>query len=335
MIDVRFERTDRQDIDWTELDGLDDRMVSQRRAWLEFVAQTQRGEVVVARMIDDGETVGFLSGVLVRRLGLRIFGSPMDGWSTPFMGFNLKPGVARRDALHAAEAFAFEDLGCVHMELRDRNLTVEDGAAFGFKHRVRQSFESDLALDEKILFARLEAQCRKVRQAIRHGVTVEEAAPQGFAEEYYSQLLDVFAKHPFKPTVPLSRIRALIQHVHPTGDLLLLRAVGSCGKRIATCICPVMRNWGVLWGAASYRSEQHLRPNELLLWEAIRRCKSRGVTVFDCGEGGDYKKKYGVEEIRNLHFFESAHPMLQVTRTRAYALYRGVRNARSRLARRG
>lgn len=332
---MKFEQIGLDAIEWALLDDFDDRVVSQRRAWLAFLAETQRGEPVVARLSDGGETIGFLTGIVARRFGLRVFGSPLDGWSTPFMGFNLRPGVARRDALRAAEDFVFNDLRCMHMELRDRHLTVEDGSALAFDHRIRQSFESDLALDEKTLFALLEPQCRnKVRQAMRNGVTVEEAAQHGFAEEYYCQLLDVFAKHQQKPTFTLSRVRALIEHVHPNGDLLLLRAVRADKKPIATCICPIMRDWSVLWGAASYRSEQHLRPNELLLWEAIRRCKSRGVTTFDWGGGGDYKRKYGVSEIQNPHFFKSAYPILQTARRNIYTLIMEFRRARSRLARR-
>lgn len=332
---MKFEQIDPADADWSQLDGYGDRVVSQRRGWLEFIADTQRGDVTVARLMDDGEAVGYLSGIRTLRFGLRVFGSPLDGWSTPFMGFNLKPGVDPRAALRAAEVFAFRQLGCLHMELRDRRLAVDDGAALRFDHRLRHTFISDLARDEDALFALMTPACRRnVRAARRNGLIVEQAEPAGFAETYYDQLLDVFAKQGLKPTYGVDRVRALIDHLHPTGSLLLLRVKRPDGAIVATGLYPGFRAWCFFWGSASYRADQRLRPNEILHWEAMRYWKARGAVCFDWGGGGDYKKKFGVTPVTNPHFFKSAHPFMQTVRSQVYALIRGLRNTRSRLARR-
>jgi len=63
-----------------------------------------------------------------------------------------------------------------------------------------------------------------IRKAEKSDITIEHAAPGGFAEEYYGQLLDVFGKQGMKPTYRLDRVKKLIEHIHPSGDLLLARA---------------------------------------------------------------------------------------------------------------
>jgi CelD/BcsL family acetyltransferase involved in cellulose biosynthesis len=51
------------------------------------------------------------------------------------------------------------------------------------------------------------------------------------------------------------------------------------------------------WGGASFREHQLLRPNELLMWYAMKYWKSRGIEWCDLGGGADYKRKYGTIEV--------------------------------------
>ena len=83
--------------------------------------------------------LGYFTGAVVRKFGFRILGSPFPGWTTAYMGFNLLPDVPRREALAALEAFALRELRCIHLEIMDHNLSLEDGQSLGFSacaHRV-------------------------------------------------------------------------------------------------------------------------------------------------------------------------------------------------------
>ena len=82
------------------IDDLRTRNVFQTRAWLEFVASTQRAEPVVAHVERDGELVGAFTGLIVKRFGVRILGSPFQGWMTGPMGFSLDPSVPRPEAMN-------------------------------------------------------------------------------------------------------------------------------------------------------------------------------------------------------------------------------------------
>ena len=74
------------------------------------------------------------------------------------------------------------------------------------------------------------------------------------------------------PTYPStgSGSRALIAISARPAHLLLLRAREPDGRCIATAVLPWHHRTMYFWGGASYRQHQHLRPNEALIWYALR-----------------------------------------------------------------
>ena len=131
------------------------------------------------------------------------------------------------------------------------------------RRSVYETYQSDLARSEEDLFKGMESACRRcIRKAEKSGVTVEEAGDLAFADEYYEQLKDVFAKQGKLPTYPVERVRVLMKHMLPTGRLLALRARDPEGRCIATGLYPGMNDMAFFWGNASWRSGQQWRPNE-------------------------------------------------------------------------
>ena len=296
---MRLRRLPLDAVDWASLDAFPGRVVFQTKEWLSFLAETQRGDPVVAALEDGAETVGYFTGMVVRRSGLRILGSPFPGWTTMYMGFNLPEDVPRRAAAEALLDLAFGPLRCVHVEVRDHALTAKDLLALGFEAKPFTTYLVDLIGSEEDVWARLKSSCRgRVRKAEKSGVVIEEATDLGFADDYVAQLHDVFVKQSLVPTYGADRVRALIRNLLPTGRLLLLRARDSEGRCIATGIFPAMSGTMYFWGGASWREHQHRSPNEALLWHAMRHWKARGTTTFDMGGGGDYKRKYGGELVQ-------------------------------------
>ena len=294
---MKLERLPLEAVDWDELDAFPDRVVFQTREWLEFVARTQGAEPVVAAIADAGRTIGYFTGLVVRKYGLRLLGSPFPGWTTSSMGFNLRDGARRPEAARALVDFAFGPLRCVHLELKDRRLHETELERLGFSSSPTVTFEVDLSPDEDAIFANMTSACRRaVRKSEKEGVVIEEASGAEFADDYYAQLEDVFAKQSLRPMYGASRVRELVRCLEPTGRLLLVRARAPNGASIATGIFPAMNGVAYFWGGASWRSHQGLRPNEALFWYAMRCWKERGMTVLDMGGGGEYKRKYGPTE---------------------------------------
>ena len=298
------------------LEQFEDRTIFQTRDWLTFVEHTQNAEPVIAVIEDRDRQVGRFTGLIVKKYGLRILGSPFPGWTTSYMGFNLDPSVSRSDALLALKDFAFRQLNCIHIEIMDRRIEKEDFQKAGFIFKIGTTgFEVDLSKDEDAIFNGMTPSCQRcIRKATKTGVVVEEAVDASFVDDYYSQLIDVFAKQGLTPTYSRERVRSLIECLLPTGRLLLARAKDNQGTCIATGIFPAMNDTMFFWGGASWRLHQHLRPNEAVQWFAMRYWKARGIIKYDMCGGGEYKKKYGVREIEVPWGRKSRYPVLETFR---------------------
>ena len=241
--------------DWKRLDAFADRTVFQTREWVSFVSESQKATPVLAELSDGGAVVGYFTGLTFSRFGVKVLGSSFPGWTTPYMGFNLVPGASRATALQALETSVWDELKCLHMEVSDPNFAVEDGQKLGFQCEAYESYRTDLTRSEEEIFNAMDSACRRcIRKAEKSGVAIEEAHDAGFADEYYEQLKDVFAKQNLVPTYSVERVRALVKNLEPTGRVLLLRARDAQGNCIATGIFPGFNKIAEFWGNASLRS---------------------------------------------------------------------------------
>ncbi|NLE74973.1 MAG: GNAT family N-acetyltransferase [Actinobacteria bacterium] len=314
------------------IESFSDCTVFQTDEWLNFVEETQGAQRVVAVVRDGNTVVGRFTGLIVKRLGVRLLGSPSPGWTTAYMGFNLQPDVSRVEALTALNRFAFKDLGCIHYEVMDRSITAEQVDELGYRYRPLAGFEIDLTRSEDELFATMHRNIRyETRRAKRAGVTIEEAVDDGFAEDYYTQLIEVFKRQGLKPTYDISRVRSLIRHLLPVGRLLLLRARESEGSCASTLLALGFNGQAYFWGASSRRHLKVPHRNESLLWYAMRYWKTRGMTVFDMGGGGEYKRRYGGKAIIVPWIRKSRYPGMDLIREgmRRYSIFRQRRGADS------
>jgi len=321
---LHFERLNLTLDDWdTRLKAFSDCTIFQTAAWLRFLENTQRGEVVIAALTDDHQIWGYFSGLMVRKCGISILGSPFHGWTTPYMGLTLSARIPRSAALRALVEFAFQRLRCLHLELADRYVRREDLDGLNCDFQVYCGYEVDLAASEDALLGKMTRQCRQcIRKATRCGVVVEEATDLSFADEYYDQLRAVLGRKGLRPFYDLQRVRELIRILQPAGSLLLLRVRAPEGTSIATAISVGAHSAAYLWGYASYQNYQILRPNELLLWYTMRYWKRRGIRTFDMGGPGEYKRKFGGYEIAVPWFRVSRSPWVAYSRVGAEAVVR-------------
>jgi CelD/BcsL family acetyltransferase involved in cellulose biosynthesis len=284
-------------------------------AWLEYLAASQGAEPVVAEVSVEGRAVGYFVGAIVRRLGVRVLGSPLRGWGTQCMGFLLDDGVDRRAVADALIPFAFHDLGCLHVELADRKLSKEHMDGSTYTVELGTSYSIDLTKSEDALLQAMQSKTRqKIRKALRGQLRIDDTTDAAFADEFHAFLTETFARQGIGPTYDVGRVRQLIESLHGTGLLLLLRVRSPEGKVLAAGISVGGRRVAVSWGLAMDRSDDDLNPAQLLWWETIRRWRERHVSFFDMGGGGEYKEKYGPEETVTAQFLRSRWPIIQVAR---------------------
>jgi hypothetical protein len=313
---------DPETADWEVIDRFEDRTVFQTREWLRFVADTQNAIPLLVELREENDVAGYFTGLTFSKFGLKVLGSSFPGWTTPYMGFNLRAGISRTEALGAMEEIAWGSLKCLHMEVSDPYFTVEDGQAHGFACEFYASYRTDLTPSEDTLFNNMESACRRcVRKAEKSGVVIEEALDLDFADEYYVQLQDVFAKQGLVPTYTVDRVRSLIKNLAPSGRLLLLRARDPQGACIATGIYPGFNRIAEFWGNASFRASQALRPNEMIHWYAMRYWKRHGIEIFDWGGEGTYKEKYGCVPHKVPWFTKSRNPLVAKLRNEARKMF--------------
>ncbi len=329
---VIFERLPLDKAPWDTLDEYPDRTLFQTRPWLEFIRECQGAEPLVLRVLEDSNCVGYFTGATVRKMGVRLLGSPFPGWTTMYMGFNVRDGGTPLPFLDSLRSYVFSELGCWHLEMMDRHLFNPDALPDAFEYQNQDTYELDLTPDEDELFKNFDKSCRRrVRKSRRKGVVIEEATDDQFAVDYYEQLRDVFAKQGLVPTYPINRVKSLIKHLRPTGNLLLLRAREPHGLCIGTAIFVAFNNMAHFWGSASWREHQHLSPNEPLAWYGIRYWKERGFDLLDFGGGSSYKEKYGVRSIDIPWIRTSRYKLLEKGRNLARKMHGKAQKLKGRL----
>jgi CelD/BcsL family acetyltransferase involved in cellulose biosynthesis len=318
-----MQRIDINRVPWDELDRFADRTIYQTLPWINFVAQTQAAEPVVAVVKENGETIGYFTGLIVKKFGFKILGSPFKGWTTSYQGFNLLPGSSRRQALAVLPSFAFSELKCHFLEMIDRYVSEADYKDLSFSVTFQPGFEIDLTLPEDKLFANMRRSCRQdIRKAAKFGIVIEEASDPGFVEDYFAHVRDVFARKSLVPTYGIERVRAMISNLYPTGNLLLLRARNPEGICIAALIFLSFNDTAYIWGGGTTAQYLKLCPYEAAIWYAIQRLKGRGIKKLDMGGGGVYKKKYGGSEIAIPRLMKAKYHSLILLREAAYSAWR-------------
>lgn len=322
---LHFEQFDGTIEEWDAiLNTFPDREVFQTSAWLRFLAESQGGDLVFAVLKDGNDTVGYFAGMIVRKFGLKILGSPFIGWTTERMGIRLRLGVPRRAAVEALLRYAFQTLKCVHVELSDPNISPDDVHGLGFETRIGAGFVVDLTPDEDQILRNMSAKSARysIRKAANLGVVVEEAQDEEFADDYLAQMQEVFVNQGLVPTYGKERILLLIRHLLPTGNLLLLRARAPDGRCIATGLFLGFNQRAYFWGNASWSKDRHFCPNEPLHWYAMRYWKKRGMVCYDLCGAGDYKRKYGCHPFENYFLSKSNRPWIALARKLALQSYR-------------
>lgn len=269
------------------------------KEWMNFIVTDSKVLPLILEISLNSTPVGYLYGMTFYKFGVKIFGSPFNGWSTCYMGLKLTLGD-KLTAIREAVSFLFDKCGVMYAEITDRDISLDDAVRSGIKTEKLATLELDLSsskTDEELM-SLFRPKCRNlIRQFEKRGASLEFAEPNNsFAEEYYDQLKDVFAKQGLVPTYSLEKIYNLLNIMGPTGNTLCLRVRDPYGKSIATSIFFGHDKTFYFFGGASYREGQHYLPNEYMIWSAIKYFRARGCTCFDMVGVRDYKRKFGSKE---------------------------------------
>ncbi len=310
---VTFECENINNIQWKSMEDIGELNIFQTLPWIEFLAGSQQAKPVILAVYAGASFAGYFTGLIVNKFGFRMFGSPLRGWSSYFMGANLGPAVSRNEVLRALPRYVFKELRCQYMEVIDPRLKPEDLGGLPYQSAHLPWFSMDISKCEEELLAHMAHSGRNcIRKAFKSGVLVEEVNDISFADEYYAQHTAVMKRQGLQPIYRLETLRSMLAALLPTGDMLLLRAVLPGGPCIATGIFLFKNDLGMFWGAASCREYQNFRPNELIAWRGMQELKARGIRVLHFGgEAQQYKQKLGCEDASLYRLMKAKNPILE------------------------
>lgn len=314
-------------IDIEEYHSFPNKSVLTTLEWLRFIQEDSQITPYIVK-IEDGSKglVGYFTGGIIKKFGVKILGSPFPGWSTPYMGLDVVDSSKKGQILCELIPFVLEDSKCWYLQIIDRDFDRSELEAFksqmGFQLFSSETLELKIEENDELQYKRMHTSCRNfINQFTRRGASIEVATPNDdFAEEYYDQLCDVFAKQDLVPTYTVDKVKCLLKHLSSTDSVLCLRVRDPEGKSIATSIFPAFNKKMFFWGGASYRESQHFRPNEYMIYRAIHYWRERGCTLFDMVGNRKYKLKFGSELV--------TYPAVVVTK---YSFLIPLKNIASRL----
>lgn len=319
-----FEKAELDSVDTDEFNSFGDKLIFQTKEWLSFVAQAQNAAPVVVRISEDEKFIGYFTGLLFKKFGINIIGSPFRGWSTSYMGFNLKDGVERAAVIMPLWDFLKREYRCVYCEIIDRFITEEQAKNAGLSFNFQCSYCLDIGGSEEELLGSFTKHCRKqIRQSAKKDITIVRADPDDeFAQEYYSQLVSVFGYQGLAPSYDLRRVKLLLKNLADAGCLLCQRAVTGGGKCVGTNISFGYNGRCYTWGSTSIRGENcDYLQSEALRWEMMRYWRERGCFDYDMVGRRDYKLKFNPYEIAVPRIILTRYKLLITLRDSAEKLY--------------
>lgn len=306
-----FNRIEITNIDINKFNKIKNKSIFTTIEWINFIHEDSEAKPIILEIFQKDVFVGYFSALTVNKFGIKIVASPFAGWSTCFMGFDVNLNN-KTDILSDLIKYLFKKFKCHYIEIIDRDISVDQAKSAGFNCSPVCTLELDINRSDQELFKAFKTDCRNfIRQFERRGAILEEAIPNDeFAEEYYEQLKDVFAKQFMVPTYSLQKVKKLLKHLSKTDRLLCLRIKNPAGKSIATSIFLGYKEKFFFWGGASLRSYQNYRPNEYMIWYAIKYWRNRGCKVFDMVGVRDYKRKFGSNEVQYAKIMISKYKIL-------------------------
>ena len=263
--------------------------------WSKIVAEPYGFRSFALILIRDGETVAGLPivDVTTRLFGRRYSALPFTDQCVPLVPVDMRPDLVR--ALCALQ----QEERLVRIEVRALLPAVAPNVA-SYVRGVHHQLELASSIDQS--FAALSTNHRQaVRQAQRANVRVEiGVTPNLFAA--FEVLHAATRKRLGVPIQPRQFLHGLRRAIADHG--LGFIAVAWHGERPVAAGVFLEANGVVLYKySASDAKAWSLRPNNLLVWEAIRHSIERGASLFDFGRSeldqdglSFFKRNFGAAE---------------------------------------
>lgn len=326
----KFTICEENDIPWTQIESCSDSNIFHTRDWMKFLIVCKGLKPFVVRIHLDKKLIGFFIRYKFKKIGLNIIGSPFEGWTTSYQGICSLYSLNKKQRISIYKKLSEFCLKyCILLQFLDWNLDNEDVIDHFQNFNFQRSYYLDLSPDIDILFKSFKQKsCQyAIHKAQKLGVKIQVPEhPHEFAEEYYNELVDVFSKQGLTPTYSVDHVKYLLDNVSPCHRILLEARHPETNICIATIIFIYHNHMAFYWGAASYRAYQKYCPNELLMFEAIKRMKEAGVFLLEMEGIRPYKEKYNPIQYSKPQVLVAKYPFVIPMKKFAKKTYYYIRN---------
>ena len=241
----------------------------------------------------------YFVGIIFKKKGIKICGSPFEGWSTPYMGFIWIDSFNDDeiiDILKGTAKYLLKQKKCFYIQISDIHITCDLLRKCHLKYDIRLTPFLDLTRSEEELFAAFKGDVRtNSRNFLKRGAAFEIVNPtESFIVDYYNQLVDVFDKQGLESFYSKEKLIRFINAFKNYPNYILCESafLPDTKQSIATGIFLGYKERCFFFGNASYRKDQHYQPNEYIIWQGILYWKRRGCTLLDMCGVRSYKNKF-------------------------------------------
>lgn len=323
----KFEKINPTAEDWRRIEGAYDSTVYQTEKWYTYLKRigVKPFIVEVNELVSEGvselrsDRIGYFLGEKVW-MGIPMVTAPIEGIGTYTQGLNMLRETLEEERIEIYQALAewiFKNGYAWTFQVDDWQLRRDiqewmPNEAFhqvviekyGLPYEVRPTLHVAVNKSEEELWAGLHYKSCKycVNKANKLGLEVREVTRfddiPSFCKTHYNQLFEVCARknqHP-KPTQSEERMRAVCESLWPD-RVMMLECVGKDENGVeqvmSTGIYCIDKGECIYWTGASYQRYQKFCPNELMVWEAMKRLSKRGAGDLNFGGIAPYKLKFG------------------------------------------
>lgn len=307
----------KSDIDWSRIDEKY-LTVFQSKNWINYYERAGIQHFILAVYYDSIE-IGYVLFSSRRLLLYKHIGSPLPGTGTGFGGLVTYRGAdSIFDTYKLTKASIYNELlsyistrasygNLSDLNLRDHEPIQLESNQFKLKFKLHYFLDLTPAWED-IFKTFKDKSCRyEYRKGLKQGLSVRfNWKSDEFINFHYQHITNVYARKHLTPTFSKSRLKNMIDALSPE-EYLLAACMNEQELPVASCIIIFNKNCGFLTTAACLDSWLGRGANELLMVEAIREVKNKGVSKLEFGGGMKYKEKYGTEAVQ-IPIFEYSSP---------------------------
>jgi len=211
---------------------------------------------------------------------IRSFLTGKRGVSLPFTDYSPSVNGGKLDVLEAIESIIQHGKASGWRYIDFRNTLSFPATTTVFSEYYGHVL--DLSGTEESVRAKLrDSTKRNIRKAVKEGVTVEEFTTEESIREFYRLNCLTRTRHGLPPQ-PFLFFKKLYEYVISKGFGFVVLASHE-GSNIAGIVCLHFKGKAIYKYGASDKAYQHLRANNLAMWEAIRLCIRQGCESFSFG----------------------------------------------------